>query len=127
MSSYRSTLPGSARTLRLARQFQSRALREIRHGVEKPKLLVLHEKADHGAVRAAAEAVIELLLRTDPERWGFLGVERATSLVFAPGFLERYPRTDDFDDIGACDDLVDERLWDATGHGPGAINRRAWL
>ena len=110
---------GLARALRLARQLQARALREIRDRVEESELLVLHEKADHGAVRAAAEAVIELLVGAHPERRRFLGVERAAGLVFAPGFLERHARADDFDDIGACDDLVDERLWDATGHGPG--------
>ena len=54
-------------------------------------------------------------------------MERAARLVFAPGFLERYSGADDLDDVGARDDLVDERLWNATGHGPVAINRRAWL
>ena len=51
----------------------------------------------------------------------------AAGFVFAPGFLERYARADDLDDIRARDDLVDERLWNTTGHEPVAVNRRAWL
>ena len=107
--------------------FQARALREIRHGVDELHLLVLHEKADHRAMRAAAEAVIELLVGADPERGRFLVVEGAAGLEFAPRFLQRNPRADDLDDIRARDDLVDERLWNAAGHGPAAVNRRAWL
>ncbi len=109
-----------AGTLRLARHFETGALREIGDGVEEPELLVLHEKPDDRAVRAATEAMIELLLRTHPEGGGLLGMKRAARLVFAPGFLEADPRADDLDDVGACDDLVDERLWDSTGHGGAA-------
>ncbi len=118
MRSYRSALPGSRGRLRLARQFEAGALRQVRHRIEKPHLLVLHEKADHGAVRAAAEAVIELLVGAHPEGRRFLAVERAAGLVFAAGFLQRHARADDLDDIGTRDDFVDERLWNAAGHGP---------
>ena len=118
---------GLVRSLRLARQLEAGALREIGDRIEKPELLVLHQETDHGAVRTAAEAMIELLLRAHPERGRFLVVKRAAGLVFAPGFLERHARADDLDDIRARDDLVDERLGNAAGHGPGAINRRAWL
>ena len=45
--------------------------------VDEAHALVLHQKADRGAVRAAAEAVIELLDRAHRERWGFLAVEGA--------------------------------------------------
>jgi hypothetical protein len=58
---------GLAGALRLAGQLQSGALRQIRHRIEKSELLVLHEKADHRAVRAAAKAVVELLIGADPE------------------------------------------------------------
>ena len=59
---------GAARILgglRLARQRHTGALREIRHDIEKFHLLILHEEADHGAMRSATEAVIELLVGAD--------------------------------------------------------------
>ena len=111
----------------LAGHFESYALREVGDGVEELHLLVLHEKADHGAVRAAAEAMIELLVGTYPEGGGLFVVERAACLEFAPGFLERHACADDFDDVGARDDFVDERLWNAAGHGPRAVSRLSGL
>jgi len=56
---------GFSLSLRLARQFEPGALRQIRHGVEEFHFFVLHEKADDRAVRAAAKAVIKLLLGTN--------------------------------------------------------------
>jgi hypothetical protein len=109
-----------AGALSLARQLDSRALRQIRHRIEKSQLLVLHQEADHRAVRAAAETVIELLVGTDPERRRFFVVKRAAGLEFAARFLQRHPRADDLHDIGSRDDLVDERLWNAAGHGDRA-------
>ncbi len=102
----------------LARHLHARALREVRNGVEELHLLVLHEKADHGAVRAAAEAVVELLVGTYPKGRRFLVVEGTTGLEFTACFFQRYPGTDDLDDIGTGDDLVDERLGNAAGHKP---------
>src|SRR6202041_3783969 len=118
---------GVTRPQGFARHLEARALREVRHGVEELHLLVLHEKADRGAMRAAAEAVVELLVRTDPEGRRLLVVERTAGLELAPRLLQRNPCADDLDDIGTGDDFVDEGLWDAAGHGPPAINRRAWL
>ncbi len=118
---------GILRGLSLPRQLEPGALGQVRHGIEKSKLLVLHQKAHHRAVRSAAETVIELLVRAHPEGRRFLAVEGAIRLVFAAGLLERHPRADDFDDVRACDDFVDEGLWNAPGHGPRAINRLSGL
>src|SRR5207237_597166 len=66
------------------------------------------------AVLAAAEAVVELLVRAHRERGGLLVVERAAGLVFAPGLLQRHAGADDLHDVGAGDQLVDEVLGDAS-------------
>ncbi len=66
-----------------------------------------------GAVLAAAEAVIELLFRADPERGRLFAVERAAGFVLAPLLLERHARADDLGDIGARDQLVDEGFGDS--------------
>ena len=56
-----------ARLQRLAWHFEPRALRQVPDGIEEFHLFVLHQEAQHGAVRAAAKAVVELLDRADPE------------------------------------------------------------
>ena len=61
--------------------------------------------------------MVELLVGAHPERGRLLAVEGAASLVLAPRFLERHARTDQFDDIGPRDQIVDEGLWDAPAHG----------
>ena len=68
-------------------------------------------------MRAAAEAVVELLVRAHGERRRLLVVERAAGLVLAPGALQLHAAADHLDDVGAGDQLVDEVLGDAAGHG----------
>src|SRR5690606_22487837 len=65
----------------------------------------------------AAEAVVELLDRIDPERGRLLVVERAVGLVFAPRALQRHAGADQLDQIGAGDQVIDESSGDAAGHG----------
>ena len=77
-------------------------------------MVVVHEEAEHRAVLAAAEAVVELLVRAHPEGRGFLGVERTAGLVLAAGLLQRHAPADEFHDISAGDELVDEVLGDAS-------------
>ena len=108
------------------RHLESQAPGHFLHRFGKRQLFVLHQKAQRRAMRAAAEAVIELLVRAHPEGGGFLVVERTAGFVFAPGFLERYPAADDFNNIGARDQLIDKGLWNAAGHGPQA-DRRALI
>src|SRR5450631_3419812 len=110
------------RRLRFTRQLEPGALREIGDGVEKLHLFVLHEKTDDGAMRTAAEAVKELLVGAYREGGGLFIVERAARLVLAAGLLERYACADDLDDIRTCDEFVEKRFWNSSGHGPVAIN-----
>ena len=68
-------------------------------------------------MRAAAEAVVELLVGAHPERRRLLVVERAAGFALAAGLLELHAAADQLHDVGACDQLVDEGLRDAAGHG----------
>ena len=90
--------------VRLARAFDARHLepgvpRELFDGIGKRLAAVLHQEADGRAVRAAAEAVVELLRRAHRERRRLLAVERAARLVVRPGLLERDVAVDDVDDV----------------------------
>src|SRR6185437_1183882 len=69
---------------------------------------VLHQETDRRAVRAAAEAVIELLGRTDRERRRLFAVERTARLVVGARLLERHVAVDDLDDVDARKKRLDE-------------------
>jgi hypothetical protein len=56
---------------------------------------VLHDKIDDVAMRATAEAMIELLVVVDGEGWAFLAVERAAGLELAPGADHPHLAADD--------------------------------
>ena len=102
---------------RLARDLDTGSRGEFLDGLREGEAVVVHEEAERGAMRTASEAVVELLVGAHPERGRLLAVEGAASLVLAPRFLERHARTDQFDDIGPRDQIVDEGLWDAPAHG----------
>jgi hypothetical protein len=57
-----------------------------------------------------SEAVIELFIRTYPKRRRFFVVEGAAGAKFFAGFFERNARTDELDDVGTSDDIVNETL-----------------
>ena len=103
-------LPGFLRHLDAgpARQFLDR--------VEELEAVVVHQEADRGAVRAAAEAVVELLGRGHVERRRALVVERARRAVFAALALELHARANHLDDVGACEQVVDESVGQAGHH-----------
>ena len=61
---------------------------------------------------AAAEAVIELLGRTDRERRGFLAVEGAAGGQVGAGFLQRDIALDDVDDVDAVEQILLEWVAD---------------
>src|SRR6185437_2027643 len=96
----------------LARHVETEPARQLLDGLGEGHAVVLHQEAQHGAVRAAAEAVIELLLRAHPEGGGFLVMERTAGLVLAAGFLQLHARADHLHDVRAGDQLVDEALGD---------------
>src|SRR6185503_359063 len=121
---------GAARVVRLARRLtrhlQAQPSGQLLDGLRKRQLVVLHEKPERRAVRPAAKAVIELLLRAHPERGGFLVVKRAAGAVLAACFLELHSRADELDDVRARGQLVDETLGNSASHGGPILRRSAW-
>ena len=81
--------------------FEAAIAGQFLHGIRKRLAGMLHQEADGGAVRAASEAVIELLGRTDGERRCLFAVERAAGDVVGAGLLQRDMAVDDLDDIHA--------------------------
>ena len=71
-------------------------------GLAEVQSLVLHQEADGGAVGAAAEAVVELLVVADGERGGLLVVKGAAGLVVLAGLLQRHAAPIEVDDIGSA-------------------------
>ena len=69
-------------------------------------------------MRAATEAVIELLGRTDGERRRFLGVERAAREIVRPALLQRDVAFDHVDDIDAMEQFLLEGI---RYHGRNAL------
>ena len=100
-----------------ARDLETGARRELLHGLDEAEMVELHDEAERRTVRAATKAVIELLVRAHRERRRLLVVKRAAGLVLAARALELHAAADHLDDVGACDQLVDEMLRDAAGHG----------
>ena len=92
--------------------------RELLHRLHELHVRVVHQEADRRAVRPAAEAVVELLVGDDGERRGLLVVERAARLELLAGALQGDVVLDDFDDVDAGDEVVDEGLGDPSCHVP---------
>jgi hypothetical protein len=92
----------------LARHFQPGERGEFLDRLGEAEVLVVHQEPQRRAVRAAAEAVIELLGRADGERRRLLAVEGAAGLVLAPRLLERHTRIDHLHDIRAAHQFVNE-------------------
>jgi hypothetical protein len=77
---------------------------------------VLHQEADGAAVRAAAEAVVELLGRADREGGGFLGMEGTAGAVIGARLLQRHVAFDHIDDVDAGKQFLDEAFGDHAEH-----------
>jgi hypothetical protein len=71
-----------------------------------PETGVRHEEADRVAVRAAAEAVIELLRRADGERRGFLAVEGAEALEIGTALLQLDVARDHVHDVDPIEQVL---------------------
>ena len=87
------------------------ALGQFLHRFHKAHAGVFHDKADGRAMRAAAEAVIELLGLADGERRGFFGVERTAGDVVGTGLLERQVALDHVHDVEAIEQILNETFW----------------
>ncbi|TSE18327.1 hypothetical protein Tigna_02563 [Tepidimonas ignava] len=120
------TLGGGAcargRVVRLVGHAQPQLRSQIVHGVPKAGARVRHQKVDRVAVRAATEAVVELLGRADRERRRFFGVERAQADEVGPAFAQRHVAADDLDDVGARQQVLQKGGRDAH---PAIVRHRA--
>jgi hypothetical protein len=74
----------------------------------KPRPAVFHQEADGAAVRAAAEAVIELLGGADREGGGLFAVEGAAGDIVRAGLFQGQVALDDVDDVDAREEFLDE-------------------
>jgi hypothetical protein len=101
----------------LAGHFQAGADRQLLHRLGEVEVVVFHQKAHGVAGGAAAEAVVELLVRGDRERRGLFLVERAAGGVVAAGLLERHTAVYQRHDIAAREKILNEVFGNATGHG----------
>jgi len=73
---------------------------------------VFHQELDGGAMRAATEAMVELLGRTDGERRRFFVVKRAQAKQVGPALAQLHVAPDDVDNIDAGEQILEKRLWD---------------
>jgi hypothetical protein len=90
-------------------------LRQVGHGIAEAHAGMLHQEADGVAMRAAAEAVIELLGRVDAEARRFFAVEGAQPHVVGAAALELDVAADDLDDVDARQQVLQEAGWDHRG------------
>ena len=100
----------------LARHIHAGALGQFLDRLGKFQLIVVHDEAEGIAAGAAAEAVVELLVRADGERGGLFLVERAAGAVVLAGLLQLDARAHHIDDVGAVEQVIDEGLRDQAGH-----------
>src|SRR5690606_33407264 len=70
------------------RNFEAGLGRQLPDGVHELQPALIGHPANHIAVRAAAEAMVETLLVVDREAGRLLVMERTTRLPFAPGLLQ---------------------------------------
>ncbi len=87
-------------------------------GFNELELVVVHQKVDGVAVRATAEAVVELFFTVYGERGGFFVMEWTARMVVLALLLQLYPRVDEIDDVGSGKQIIDENAWDSSSHRP---------
>ncbi|MCY1512266.1 hypothetical protein D9M68_467200 [compost metagenome] len=93
------------------------ALGQVLDRLGEVQVVVVHDEAEGVAAGAAAEAVIELLVRADAEGWRLFVMEGAACGVVLAGLFQLHARADHFDYVGAVQQVVDEALGDEAGHG----------
>ena len=90
------------------RHLQAVFLRQVGHGFDKAHAGMFHQEADGIAVLAAAEAMKKLLGRADREGWRVFPMERAQPHEVGAAFFELHVAPDDFDNVDASDQFLDE-------------------
>lgn len=101
---------GGRQATALLRHRHADRLRQIADGLDVRQPGELHQEADCRAVRAATEAVIELLGRRHRERRRLLVMERAQPHEVGAALLELHVAAHHVDDVDAVEQIVDERL-----------------
>jgi hypothetical protein len=104
--------PALARLGAVFRDLQPDALRQLPDRVYEPQPGVLHQESDRGAVRLAAEAMVELLRLAHRERRGLLAVKRAAGNVIRARPLQLHVAVDHVHDIDPAEQFLDEGLRD---------------
>ena len=94
-----------------ARYFQAGVAGKLLDRVGKRFAAVLHQETDRSPMRAASEAVIELLDRAYGERRRLFAVERAAGLVVGARFFERNVAIDDLDNVDAAKKRRNKIIW----------------
>ena len=94
----------------------ARLFGQIFDGLGEIQALKVHDKAKRIAAGAAAEAIIELLVRADAEGGRLFIMKRAQRRVVFTGFLEFQARANDLDDIGPSEKVIDKALRNKPGH-----------
>ena len=98
-------------------------LRQILDRLDEAQPGILHQERDRGAVRAAAEAVIELLGWTDGEARRLFAMERAQTHQIGAALLQLHIIAHHVDDVDAVQQVLNEGLWD---HGALILRGRLW-
>jgi hypothetical protein len=89
---------------------------QLFHRFHEAQAVVVHEEAQRRTVRTAPEAVIELLFGTHREGRSFFVVEGAEALKIASRLFELDAAPDDFNDVAAGQQVVDEGLCNLASH-----------
>jgi hypothetical protein len=74
---------------------------QVLDGIDKAHARVFDQEADRRAMRAAAEAMVELLGRTDREAGRFFAVKRAQAHEIRAAFFQLHVTSDNVNDIDA--------------------------
>ena len=90
-------------------------IRETLHGIHELETIVLHEEANHGAARAAAEAVVGAALGVHIEGGRLLRMEWTETFPSTAHFPEPHMTPDQVHDIRGGDDLL-KRFFRYAGH-----------
>ena len=96
-----------AGVVRLLRQLHTGAVGQKRHRLGEREILDLHDEADDAAALAAAEAVVDLLVRRDGERRRLFAVKRAEPEEVRPAFFRQaHVAAHDVDNVVALGELL---------------------
>ena len=87
-------------------------------GFHKLEFVVVHEKIDGVAMRATPKAVIKLFFTVYGERGGFFVMERTARVIIFALLFQLYPRVDEIDDVGSCQQVINKNARNSSSHKP---------